>query len=181
MRASRPRRESMKTMKRKQPTGPRGTRPRMPAIYGVPRDEKGLLPWSHVTERLAKAKQYWVCTAGADGRPHATPVDGLWLDDRLWFGGSVETRRHRNLAENPSVCVHLDDAMDVVILYGDAEEVRVPERALCVRLAEESKKKYCYGFSADDYAKTPGVFVLRPRKVLAWKNFPKDATRWRFD
>ncbi len=161
--------------------GPTAGRPQMPGDYSIPKDKKGLLPWSHVTERMAKAMHYWVCTVSPDGRPHATPVDGLWLEDQLYFGGSPGTRRNRNLAANPAVCVHLESGADVVILHGDAHELRAPDRSLSVRLSEASVKKYGYGPKPEEYGKTPGVFVLRPRMVLAWKNFPKDATRWRFE
>ncbi len=71
---------------------PKAGRPRIPREYGVTSDKKGLLPWSHVNERMTKAMQYWVCTVSPEGRPHATPVDGLWLDGRLYFGGSPKTR-----------------------------------------------------------------------------------------
>jgi nitroimidazol reductase NimA-like FMN-containing flavoprotein (pyridoxamine 5'-phosphate oxidase superfamily) len=128
---------------------------------------------------MASAMHYWICTVSPDGRPHATPVDGLWLDDQLYFGGSPKTRRNRNLAANPAVVVHPDNAMDVVILHGEAEELRAPDRSLTTRLAEASVKKYGCGPKPEDFA-AGGTYVFRPRMVLAWKQFPKDATRWRF-
>jgi nitroimidazol reductase NimA-like FMN-containing flavoprotein (pyridoxamine 5'-phosphate oxidase superfamily) len=147
--------------------------------YGIPKDEKGLLPWSHVSERMDQAMVYWICTVDPDGRPHATPVDGVWMDDALYFGGYADTRRNRNLAHNPAVCVHLESASDVIILQGDAYELRTPERSLAVRLSEASNKKYGYGAKPEDYNRG-GTFVFRPNKAFAWNQFPKDATRWRF-
>jgi nitroimidazol reductase NimA-like FMN-containing flavoprotein (pyridoxamine 5'-phosphate oxidase superfamily) len=172
----------MKTRKSKSATpveeeaGPSASRPRIPG-YGIPKDRKGLLPWSHVAERMTQAMHYWVSTAGPGARPHATPVDGLWLDDRLYFGGSQQTRRHRNLLANPAVSVHLESGTDVIILEGDALELREPDRDLTTRLSKASAEKYGYGPKPEDYAKG-GVFVLHPRVVFAWKQFPKDATRW---
>lgn len=160
-------------------TNPIVGRPHMPREYGLPKDKKGLLPWSHVDERMLAAKYYWVATVSPDGRPHATPVDGLWLDGQLYFGGSIETRRHRNLLENPAVCIHLEAAMDVVILHGDVQELREPETSLTLRLAEASIQKYGYAPKPEDFGKG-GVWVFRPRVVLAWQQFPKDATRWQF-
>jgi nitroimidazol reductase NimA-like FMN-containing flavoprotein (pyridoxamine 5'-phosphate oxidase superfamily) len=128
---------------------------------------------------MAAARHYWICTVGPDGRPHATPVDGLWIEDQLFFGGSPMTRRNRNLAANPAVCVHLESGADVVILHGDARAPRV-DRALAVRLAEESARKYGYGPKPEEYEKGERVFAFRPRVVFAWKQFPRDATRWRF-
>jgi hypothetical protein len=177
------RRSKMPTAKRtpkpaqaKPDAGPVASRPHIPG-YGIPKDRKGLLPWSHVTERMMKAKHYWISTVGPDGRPHATPVDGLWLQDRLYFGGSPTTRRNRNLAANAAVCVHLESATDVLILHGDADELR-SDRDVAERLAEASREKYGYALSPEEYEKAEGVYVFRPRMVLAWTQFPKDATRW---
>src|SRR4030095_26752 len=103
-----------------------------------------LLPWSHVTDRMEKSMHYWVSTVSPDGRPHATPVDGLWIEDQLYFGGSPKTKRNRNLSGNPFVCVHLESGSDVVILQGEAHELRNMEKSLAVRLSEESKRKYGY-------------------------------------
>jgi nitroimidazol reductase NimA-like FMN-containing flavoprotein (pyridoxamine 5'-phosphate oxidase superfamily) len=162
-----------------QEAGPVASRPHMPG-YGVPKDKKGLLPWSHVTERMAEAQNYWVCTVSPDGRPHATPVWGLWVDDRLYFGGSPQTRRSRNLAANPAICVHLESGSDVIILHGEAHELRAPDSSLVTRLIEASVKKYGYAPKPEDYEASAGTYVLRTRWVLAWKQFPKDATRWHF-
>ncbi|HYK88202.1 MAG TPA: pyridoxamine 5'-phosphate oxidase family protein [Acidobacteriota bacterium] len=171
-------RERRKTNVAKE-TAPIAQRPVMPAEYGVPRDAKGLLPWSHVDERMASASCYWVTTVSPDGHPHATPVDGIWMDNRLYFGGSPKTRRNRNLASSPATCIHLESGKDVVILHGESRELRAPGQVLGKRLAEASKVKYGYGWKPEDYEKTPGMFVFQPRTVLAWKKFPRDATRWR--
>jgi hypothetical protein len=155
---------------------PRASRPHIPADYGVPRDTKGLLPWSHVTERMAHAMHYWICTIGPDGCPHAIPVDGLWLDDLLYFGGSPLSRHNRNLAANPAVCVHLESGTDVLMLQGTADLYR-PDRAGAIRLAEASAKKYGYAPKLED-DEVVGVHVFHPRVVFAWTQQLADATRW---
>ena len=68
--------------------------------------------------------------------------------------------------------------MDVVILQGEARELRAPGRELALRLAAASKEKYGYAPNPEAY-EGPGIHVFQPRKVLAWSKFPKDATRWR--
>jgi hypothetical protein len=105
-------------------------------------------------------------------------VDGLWLDNTLYFGGSPETRRNRNLVANPAVSVHLDGSMDVVILYGDAH-LQTPDRALAVQLANASAEKYGYAAEPKQY-EALGVHVFHPLTVIAWKQFPQDVTRWQF-
>ena len=158
--------------------GPIASRPQMPLEYGIPKHTKGLLPWSHVTERMTKAMHYWICTVDPNNHPHVTPVDGLWLDDKLYFGGSPRTKRNRNLAANPAVSVHLDSSSDVVIMHGSAY-LHTPDRALAVRLSKVSREKYGYAPRPEDY-EASGMHVFRPRVVFGWKQFPKDVTRWQF-
>jgi nitroimidazol reductase NimA-like FMN-containing flavoprotein (pyridoxamine 5'-phosphate oxidase superfamily) len=165
---------------KKKQSGPQASRPSMPSDYGIPKDRKGLLQWSHVTGRMTEAMHYWVSTVDAEGRPHSTPVDGLWIDGALYFGGSPKTRRNRNLALNQAVCIHLESAMDVIILEGEARELREPDSALTAMLADGSKKKYGYSPPPEAFG-AGGTFVFKPRLVLAWTQFPKDATRWQFD
>jgi nitroimidazol reductase NimA-like FMN-containing flavoprotein (pyridoxamine 5'-phosphate oxidase superfamily) len=148
--------------------------------YGIPKSKRGLLPWQHVSERMAAARYYWISTVDPHGRPHVTPVDGLWLDDLLYFGGSPTTRRNRNLALNPATCVHLENGRDVVILHGDAHPLRAPEHTLAVQLCAASAQKYGYNMKPEDYEANPdGTYVFRPRIVFAWTESLKDITRWR--
>jgi hypothetical protein len=161
---------------------PTADRPRFPRAYGVPKTLSGLMDWGTVQERLNEAKVYWVGTAGPDGRPAVRPVDGLWLDGGLHVGGSPETLWVRNLLANPRVSVHLDGGHDVAILEGEAELLADGvEPELAERIAAESNRKYGYGVKADDFIGKPAGFRIRPRLALAWRQFPKDVTRFRFE
>jgi hypothetical protein len=156
------------------PVEPRADRPYVPG-YGIPTTTKGLLSWSFAEERLAREKNYWVCTAGPGGKPHARPVWGLWVDGTLCFGGHG-VRWEKNLAANPQVSIHLESGEEVVILEGVAELVTDPKDPLIPLCAPVSKKKY--GMSSD---RVP-FWKLRPRTAFAWtlKSMFKDATRWKF-
>jgi nitroimidazol reductase NimA-like FMN-containing flavoprotein (pyridoxamine 5'-phosphate oxidase superfamily) len=107
-------------------------------------------------------------------------VWGVWLDNTLYFDGSPETRRGRNLKVNPAVSVHLESGDDVVILEGEAHEVQQPDRAVTTQLAEIYAAKY------EGYNPTPdswdngGLYAVTVRKVIAWTNLGKDPTRWLF-
>jgi hypothetical protein len=127
---------------------------------------------------MTQAIHYWICTVSPDGHPHVTPVDGLWLDDVLYFGGSPQTKRNHNLLTNSAVSVHLDSSEDVVILHGNAQ-LEMPDHILAVQLTKASTAKYGYAPRPEDY-ESSGVHVFRPHTVFAWKQFPKDATRWQF-
>ena len=91
--------------------------------YGVPESDEGMLPWSWAGERLEQARNYWVSTARPDGRPHAMPVWGIWLDDAFFFGSGSKSAKTRNLTANPAIVVHLESGDETVILEGLAEPV----------------------------------------------------------
>ena len=154
------------------------SRPDIPPAYGISKNKKGILPWSHVDDRMAQAKVYWVCTVDPEGHPHATPVDGVWNDGRLYFSGDPRTKRQRNLAGNPNVCIHLENGYDVLILHGVAQELKSMDFQKAERLASESKVKYGYSNKPEDY-QSGGVWEFTPELVFAWTEFLKDATRWK--
>jgi len=156
----------------------------MPAGYGVPVTDDGLLDWSWAAARLEPALNYWFATTRPDGRPHAMPAWGVWLDDALYFEGSPATRRAQNLAENPALAVHLESGDEVVILEGRAQDAHAPERALADRLAAAFGAKY--GDTKWQYRPTPeqwdrgGLWRLRPQVAFGWGDYPRDVTRWLF-
>jgi hypothetical protein len=145
----------------------------LPKEYGRPTRK---LAWATVRAELEQATQYWIATSRADGRTHMVPVDGLWLDDVLFYGGSAQAVHYRNVLANPNVVVHLPDPVKAVIVEGDARLAN-PSPALAQRLAAASQAKYGYGQDAGGYQGALGVY---PRRVRAWTAFPKDATGFRF-
>jgi Pyridoxamine 5'-phosphate oxidase len=154
---------------------PRTSSIHLPAEYGTPSQT---LPWEGVRTRLEQATQYWLATIRPDGRPHTVPVDGLWVDDLWYFGGSPQAIHQRNLRTNSEIVMHLSDAMQVVIVEGLASW-RGMAMSHARRLAAASKVKYGYAPPLRTY--TSGVWALEPRRVLAWTTFPQDATRFDFD
>ena len=60
----------------------------MGADYGISGSEEGMLSWERVAERMAGARNYWVSTMRPDGRQHATPAWGVWVEGTLYFGTS---------------------------------------------------------------------------------------------
>jgi hypothetical protein len=161
-------------------TAPRVDRPAIPAEYGVG-GATDFVAWSHVEDRLTADRVYWVATVGPSGRPRVRPVDGLYVDGRLWIGGSPTTRWVQELTANRQVTVHLADVDDVVIVEGVAEALSSLEPALAERVAAASVAKFPeYEMTAAVY-RTRGAIAVRPRKVIAWTDFTRDPTRFRFD
>jgi PPOX class probable F420-dependent enzyme len=153
-------------------TDPVAGRPKFAAGYGVPSDPEGMLPWSWVEQELEAARNYWIATVSPDGRPHAAPVWGIWIDGAVVFSTSPESRKGRNLARDPRVVIHLESGDDVVILEGEIEVISLAER---MADAYEAKYDYRPGGEGD-------WFSLRPRVAYAWResDFPRSATRFSF-
>lgn len=168
---------------------PKRDRPEVPDGYGIPDDDdEGLLEWSWAEERLVASMNYWISTVRPSGRPHATPVWGIWHEGALYFDGSDQTRRMKNIAANPEISINLESGDEVVILEGTAASAEVPpQRALTEKLAALYSAKY----AAHAYSPSPdqwdagGLYVMRPRKALGWMlkpgiEFGSTYTRWRF-
>ena len=156
---------------------------RFPAEYGqTPESLDDLMPWDAVAERVTAARNYWLATTSDDGRPHLRPVDGVFVDGALCFGGSPETRWVRHLEARPQVSMSLPDDDQAVILEGTAELVSDPDLPLSVALRPANMAKYPQYFQSDDAAEFLPFWCLRPQRVYAWSltGFPAKATRFDF-
>jgi general stress protein 26 len=139
-----------------------------------------MLPWSWVEQRLERAGNYWVGTVGPGGAPHVRPVDGVWVDGALCFGGSPQTRWVRNLQHDQRISVHLPDDDEVVILEGTAELVTDPADPLAEPSMKANRAKYPQYYPADEDPGFRPFWSLRPATVYAWSlsGFPGNVTRW---
>ena len=153
-----------------------------PADYGA-RGGAGddPLDWALVDQRIRDAPNYWIATAGDDGPPHARPIDAVWVDGALCFGGSPQARWVRNLQRDPAARFHLPSGDEVVILEGAARFVTDHDDPLAAASTEASRAKYPQYFAGGDPAPRP-FWAFRPDVIYAWSlaTFPKRATRWTF-
>ncbi|HUS14298.1 MAG TPA: pyridoxamine 5'-phosphate oxidase family protein [Chloroflexia bacterium] len=148
--------------------------------YGIPEADRGtgLLAWSWASARLAEAHTYWLATTRSDGRPHAMPVWGIWLDDCFYFSTGAESRKAHNLAALPACVVGTDSPTDALVLEGTAR--LVTDAATLARFAATYGPKYAQemaGFAEPVYAVEPTVafaFLTGPGE------FAGSATRWVF-
>lgn len=148
-----------------------------PGGYAFPKDTEELLAWEHAELQLEQAQSYWLATTRPDGRPHVTPLWGVWVAGALYFDGHPRTRWARNIAANPAVCIHLESGDDVVILDGLAEDITTDE-PLGQRILDAWAAKY--GRLLPDPVGS-GMFRMRPRVARGWSTASlKDGARWRF-
>jgi len=137
-----------------------------------------VLRWDSVDQFLIDAPVYWLVTTRADGRPHAVPVDGVWVDGAAFVGGDPATVHERNLRADPRVLLHTECGQSPVIVEGDAGW-HIPDALEAQRLADAANAKYSYGSTPDSYLR--GLRRIRPRTVIAWTVLYEDATRFAFE
>lgn len=152
--------------------------------------------WEETERVLEAAELFWLSTVRDDGRPHVTPVVGVWHDGAVHFSTADTEQKARNLRGNPHVilttgCNHWNEGLDVVV-EGDA--VRITDQDWLERLAQAWSTKWdgrwqylvrdgCF-YHHDEHEVLPDtifVFSVTPTKVYAHaKGDPFSHTRHQF-
>jgi nitroimidazol reductase NimA-like FMN-containing flavoprotein (pyridoxamine 5'-phosphate oxidase superfamily) len=145
--------------------------------------------WDQISGILERAELYWVTTVRRDGRPHGTPLVGVWFGDRFYFCSGPDEQKVHNLAVNDQISVTTgvntwQCGCDVVI---EGTSQRVTDQAELTRIAKTYFDKYgdAWAFepseggfgTGDDFAL---VYRVTPRKVFAFEKDPHGQTRFDF-
>jgi PPOX class probable F420-dependent enzyme len=130
---------------------------------------KGLNPTLNVElpeaarARLEKARNLWIATVRADGRPHLVPIWFVWDGARLYVCTSPDSIKARNLDRNGRVALALEEGDHPIICEGTARALDQPWPAEVVRLFDA---KYDWDISTET---TYTLLVeITPRKWLTW-------------
>lgn len=162
---------------------PQAARPSAPDWLGG----EELLPWSWAVERLTEERNYWLVSVRQDGFPQARPLWGVWTDGLLFLSVG-HAGLQRAAPGTLDVTIHVDSAVDVVILegtiarvapkYGSGRIVTVDPplgAGVLQRAGELYHAKY-------DYSADFVNFVVTPRIVYGWRaEDVKTATKWAFE
>ena len=165
-------------------TEPPADRPYMPG-YGIEPAQGGtgeLLPWSWAEERLVESHTFWLATHWPDGRPHVMPVWAIWHAGALWFSSSNQSRKARNLSNDPRCVLTTEDPENPVVVEGTAELLVAQSDLETLLAIENAKYGTSYGMDMLDPALN-SAFRVRPRWVFALQSerFTATPTRWVFD
>jgi PPOX class probable F420-dependent enzyme len=120
-----------------------------------------------------------MATANKDGQPHVVPVWYAWDGNTLWISAYADTRKVKDLQENPLISVAIDEVSadgktQAVILEGKAELLRGP--------AELLQRQFTWIYSryvGADHVSEPiyqdwihdplnALIKLTPAKVYTW-------------
>jgi nitroimidazol reductase NimA-like FMN-containing flavoprotein (pyridoxamine 5'-phosphate oxidase superfamily) len=148
--------------------------------------------WVQGRRDLEEAELYWLSTVRPDGRPHVTPLLGIWLEGALYFCTGPDERKAKNLEQNQQCILTTGsndlDGLDLVI-EGEAAKVSADSELGTVADTYESK----YGprltapegtwFGLGDAIRNGEVLVYRVAPSTAWgfgKGRVFSQTRWTF-
>jgi general stress protein 26 len=148
--------------------------------------------WAQGREVIEEAALYWLSTVRPDGRPHVTPLLGIWLDGALYFCTGSNERKAKNLAQNPHCILttgrNTIDGLDLVV---EGEAAKVGDEAELQGVADTYESKYGAAFTAPegtwfglgDSIRRGEALVYRVVPVTAFgfaKGTPFSQTRWGF-
>jgi general stress protein 26 len=148
--------------------------------------------WAQGRAVLEGAEVYWVSTVRPDGRPHATPLLGVWLDGTIDICTGSNERKARNLTHNPHCILTTGsnglDGLDLV-LEGDVE--KVSDETERHRVADSYEAKYGERFTSPEGTWFGLGDSIRKGDVLLYRVAPATAlgfakgglfsqTRWGF-
>jgi Pyridoxamine 5'-phosphate oxidase len=154
------------------------------------------LEWSRAYEQLAARSEgpgrtWFLGTVRPDGRPHPAGIGPAWSDGALYLTAYPDTRKARNLAQNPACTMSVRlDGIDVVL---EGEAIRTADPETLERLAavfrdggwpaEVDGEALTAPFSAPSAGPPPWElyrFTIDTAFGVATAE-PHGATRWRFD
>jgi hypothetical protein len=154
----------------------------------------GAIPteWEQGRRELESAEVYWLSTVRPEGRPHVTPLLGIWFEGALYFCTGPSERKAKNLAQNPHCvlttgCNRLG-GLDLVV---EGVAARVSDPAELRSVADTYESKYGAQFTSPEGTwfglgdtirrnEVP-VFTVAPSTAFGFgKGTPYSQTRWGF-
>ena len=148
-------------------------------------DAQTPLDWPTVRDALAGAELYWLTTVRVDGRPHVTPLVGVWADDGFVFCTGPGEQKARNLAHGAAVAVTTGTntwtaGLDMVV-EGVAARVTGHDRLQAVADGYREKYRGEWDYQAGDEVLDPDgvraiVYRVTPDKVIAFAKSPHGQT-----
>ena len=151
--------------------------------------ESGPTSWPEAASVLEAAELYWLTTIRTDGRPHVTPLIGVWQDGAVHFCTGPREQKARNLEHHQQVALITGtnswaQGIDVVV---EGTAIRVSDKATLQRLADGIEAKYgsVWHFDVGDGVFGQGehaalVFRVEPSKAFAFAKQPHGQTSFTF-
>jgi hypothetical protein len=153
------------------------------------------IPWSRPLKQLetqmpGENRTCWLATTNPDGGPHVAGVGAVWADGRFFVTSGPNTRKSRNLAQNPNCAISVSLADIDLVVYGPAR--KVTDNATLERVAKlynelgwpvrAADGAFVAEYSAPSAGPAPwDLYEVTPASAVGVASAePHGATRWRF-
>jgi nitroimidazol reductase NimA-like FMN-containing flavoprotein (pyridoxamine 5'-phosphate oxidase superfamily) len=169
-----------------------GARQPVTTLAGFSSENAVATTWESGRAVLENAEVYWVSSVRPDGRPHVTPLLGIWLHGGMYFCTGDGERTAKNLESNPHCilttgCNNLD-GLDVVV---EGTVAKVSDKTELQSAADAYESKYGSRFTSTDGTwfglgdsirqSKVVLYRLAPARVLGFaKGETFSQTRWEF-
>jgi hypothetical protein len=160
----------------------------MDVRFGDP--EATAIQWSRAVELLESAEIYWITTVRSDGRPHVTPLIGIWSGNAFHFATGPGEQKARNLLHSDRCVITtgsnlLHSGTDIVI---EGCATRLMDEADLEALATAYMDKYGWNFVVRDgafqhsgFGNRAFVYRITPDKIFGFnRDGQYSQTRWTF-
>ena len=163
--------------------------------WNLDRYGNAALPWSRPHDLLAAGVPgmevpMYLSTSRPDCRPSTAGIGALWYDGDLYFTSSPETRKSRNLAENPACTIAIGLPGIDLVFEGEAVRTTDPQTLEAIAAlyrtgdwpAEVAGDAITAPYSAPSAGPPPWyLYRLTFHTVFGVASAkPEGATRWRF-
>jgi uncharacterized pyridoxamine 5'-phosphate oxidase family protein len=155
-------------------------------------DDTAPTGWEQGRKHLQDAEVYWLSTVRPDGRPHVTPLLGVWLDGALYFCTGPNERKAKNLAQNRHCILTTGsntlNGLDIVV---EGDVAKVSDKVELRNVADTYESKYgahfrapegtCFGLGDSIRSGQALVYRVVPSTAFGFgKGTPFSQTRWSF-
>ncbi len=117
---------------------------------------------SAVIAVIAAAPCCWFSSVRPDGRAHLAPIWHVWHEGQVFVVTQSSAVRARNIRHNPHVSLALPDAMNAIIVEGEARFAPEAQNALRPHFLA----KYDWDIATD--APYDTIIAVKPQKIMAW-------------
>ena len=115
--------------------------------------------------RLAEDQDLWVATASPDGSPYLVPLSFEWDGQTVLLATPRDSPTGSNLAAGRTVRLGVGPTRDVTMVDGEVAVLEIDE--LPAERADRFARRT--GFDPRDLATPYRWFLVRPRRVQAWR------------
>ena len=111
-------------------------------------------------KRLETERNLWLATVRPDGSPHLVPIWFVWHENKAYLCTSANSRKAKNIANNPRVMFALEGGDDPVLIQATAKMLDQPPAEIIAAF----RRKFDWDITCDSTYNA--VIEIKPQRVV---------------